>query len=216
MEALQVVMDTPERRALPFDAGALGRGYRLCVIDDRMGGVGGSLLHPDTCLLGVSLALLPDGGGQLLVCSPRMPGGVRHALCPLQLRKRNAGCMHVDLRQFKGRCTLVGSKEGVGSNEGGANDTGDRDYEQMEAWKIVNDFVPELLTGSGGDDEFTLKLFPAEAGLKYRFGEKQGTPTGDGERPSACRARRWALADGWCEWVQDTKARRSRRRATSS
>ena len=168
---------------MPFDVGALGRWYRLRVVSDH--GALGTLLRPSTCGLGVSLALLPNGTGQLLVCSPRMPdGSVRHALCPLQLRKRNAGSMHVDLRQFAGRCALVGSRPS------------DRDYDlkQEEARRIVHDFAPELLRDFRGSDEFTLKLYPAEAGLKFRFDATHGAPTGDGERPLASTMRRCTSA----------------------
>ena len=116
--------------------------------------------RPNTCWEGgegVSMILLPDGSGHLVVSSHGGGSdGVRHAMIPLKLAGAEQSaqkCIRIELNQFKDRCMLHG--------ESGPSST---------ACRIVNDFACEIL--DGGSD-WQLKLYPSLGGHSFHYGDEE-------------------------------------------
>lgn len=120
---------------------------------------------------GVSLLLLPDGSGRLIVSSEESNGddrAVRHATIPLKLAGADycaQKCIGIELIQFKDRCVLHG--------ESGQNSA-------KEACRIVNDFACEILDPDSDESDWQLKIYPSLGGHSFHFsgdedGEEQTT-----------------------------------------
>jgi hypothetical protein len=108
---------------------------------------------------GVSMILLADGSGYLVVSS-RGSGsdGVRHATIPLKLADAEQSAQkyirRIELNQFKDRCMLLG--------ESGPSST---------ACEILNDFACEILEVDGSD--WQLKLYPSLGGHSFYYGGEE-------------------------------------------
>ena len=145
-------------RAESFAPTLLGHVYRMYASSPDFG-------NPTACWCagtGVSLLLLSDGSGHLVVSSCARLGRsdrVRHATMPLKLmgaEHSTQKCIKVELEQFKDRCTLHG-ESGAQSN--------------IDACRIVNDFACEILDDSNG---WNLKLYPSLGGHSFRYdGEEE-------------------------------------------
>jgi len=118
--------------------------------------------HPEACWRygqGVSMILLADGSGYLVVSS-RGSGsdGVRHATIPLKLADAEQSAQkyirRIELNQFKDRCMLLG--------ESGPSST---------ACQILNDFACEILEVDGSD--WQLKLYPSLGGHSFYYGGEE-------------------------------------------
>lgn len=106
---------------------------------------------------GVSMILLPNGSGHLVVSSHGGGSdGVRHATIPLKLADAEQSaqkCIRIELSQFKDRCVL--------HDQSGPSST---------ACRIVNDFACDILED---DSDWQLKLYPSLGGHSFRYGVEE-------------------------------------------
>ena len=115
---------------------------------------------------GLSVLVLPDGSGRLLVSTrSKDRSTVRHATMPLHLigdgDYENQGVLPIELVKFRDHCVIYGE---TGPSSG-----------RSEAHKIVNEFACEILDEDGGDGggSWNLKLSPCQGGHKFRYNDEE-------------------------------------------
>lgn len=161
---MEAAESQPARKTKFYDTAAsfaaaplLGRAYRMYASCPEFKSLGPCWSDGE----GISIIVLPDGSGRLLISSRQEDNTVRHATVPLRLKGEDYEAQRelgIELREFAAQCVIHGRDSSPSSG--------------LEARRLVQDFACDILHESTSD-KWQLKLYPCLGGHTFRYEDSE-------------------------------------------